>query len=313
MVNRQLNKYPLMLIALMILLFAAAEQTRANATIIVTSIDGPGEGFNDPTPVAPVGGNPGTTRGQQRLIAFQFAADLWGATLDSNVTIRVNAAFNPLGANVLGSAGTTFVFDDFTGPFPFPGAQFANTWYHSALADKRSGSELNPGCGDIKAQFSIDFNFYLGLDNNHGVLNDLVVVVLHELGHGLGFAAFANGSTGANFAGQTDVFSHFTMNNQTGKLCSDMTNAERRGSAINFSHLVWVGPNVLADAPSVLNLGSPSVHVNSPAGIAGDKQFGTAQFGPPIGTQITAPLQLVNDGVAPTRRLRGAACGITQW
>ena len=302
MLNRHLSKYPLMLIALMVFLFAVSEKAMANATIVVNNIDGPNEGFNDPTPVAPVGGNPGTTRGQQRLIAFQFAADLWGATLDSNVTIRVNAAFNPLGANVLGSAGTTFVFSDFGSVFPFPGEQFSNTWYHSSLADKLAGAELNTPATtpDINAQFSSDFNFYLGLDNNHGPLNDLVVVLLHELGHGLGFSAFANGSTGANFAGRTDVFSHFTMNNQTGKLWSDMTNAERQASAINFSHLVWTGPNVLADAPSVLNFGSPSVRVDSPAIIAGDKQFGTAAFGPAISTPITAPLQLVNDGVAPT-------------
>ncbi|MGA9769164.1 MAG: PA domain-containing protein [Blastocatellia bacterium] len=300
MLKRYLNKFPLMLIAMMVFLFAASDRALGAATITVVSVDGANEGFNDPTPVAPVGGNPGTTRGQQRLIAFQFAADLWGATLDSNVQIVVTAAFNPLGANVLGSAGTTFVFDDFTGPFPFPGAEFANTWYHSALADKRSGVELNPGFADINAQFSSDFNFYLGLDNNHGALNDLVVVVLHELAHGLGFSAFANGNTGANFAGQTDVYSHFTMNNLTNKVWSDMTNAERQASAINFSHLVWVGQNVLTDAPSVLNFGSPSVRVNSPAVIAGDKQFGTAAFGPPISTPITAPLVLVNDGVAPT-------------
>ena len=44
------------------------------ATITIVNIDLPGEGFNDPTVVAPVGGNPGTTLGQQRLLAFQYAA-----------------------------------------------------------------------------------------------------------------------------------------------------------------------------------------------------------------------------------------------
>ena len=61
----------------------------ANAHITIVNVDGPNEGFNDPTPAAPVGGNPGTTKGQQRLIAFQFAADLWGAALDSNVDIQI--------------------------------------------------------------------------------------------------------------------------------------------------------------------------------------------------------------------------------
>src|SRR5436189_223494 len=31
------------------------------ATITIVDLDGPGEGFNDTTPVDPVGGNPGTT------------------------------------------------------------------------------------------------------------------------------------------------------------------------------------------------------------------------------------------------------------
>lgn len=301
MLTRHPGKYPLMLIALVGFLLAASDSALGAATITVVNIDGPNEGFNDPTPVAPVGGNPGTTRGQQRLIAFQFAADLWGATLDSNVQVRVNAAFNPLGANVLGSAGTTFVFSDFGGVFPFPGAQFGNTWYHSALADKRAGAELNPGFADINAQFSSNFNFYLGLDNNHGALNDLVVVVLHELGHGLGFSAFVNSSTGANFAGRTDIFSRFAFDNTVGLFWNNMTNAQRQASAINFGNLVWVGGNVTADVPNVLSFGSPSVRIDSPPVIAGLKQFGTAAFGPPISAPgITAPVMLVNDGVAPT-------------
>ena len=35
-----------------------------------------------------VGGNPGTTVGEQRLVSFQFAADVWGTALDSAVEIR---------------------------------------------------------------------------------------------------------------------------------------------------------------------------------------------------------------------------------
>src|SRR5215472_11243545 len=61
------------------------------AVMSVLNNDNPGEGFNDPTPVAPVGGNTGTTLGQQRLIAFQAAANKWGATLNSSVTIRIRS------------------------------------------------------------------------------------------------------------------------------------------------------------------------------------------------------------------------------
>jgi hypothetical protein len=40
------------------------------ATITILNNDGAGVGFNDPTVVAPGGGNLGTTLGQQRLNAF---------------------------------------------------------------------------------------------------------------------------------------------------------------------------------------------------------------------------------------------------
>jgi hypothetical protein len=40
------------------------------AQVIVVSGDPPGVGFNDPTPAVPVGGNPGTTVGQQALNVF---------------------------------------------------------------------------------------------------------------------------------------------------------------------------------------------------------------------------------------------------
>ena len=45
------------------------------ATIAISSRDAPGVGFNDPTPVVAVGGNTGTTLGQQRLNVFRHVAE----------------------------------------------------------------------------------------------------------------------------------------------------------------------------------------------------------------------------------------------
>ena len=75
------------------LLFCATLGAHA-ATITILNADGAGEGFNDPTPAAPVGGNPGTTVGQQRLNVFQRAGTIWGGLLPSNVNIVVRAQFN---------------------------------------------------------------------------------------------------------------------------------------------------------------------------------------------------------------------------
>jgi PA domain len=274
-----------------VLYVVCASSAFANATVVVINNDGPGEGFNDPTPAAPVGGNPGTTKGAQRLFAFQFAADKWGATLDSNQTIRVLAAFNPLATNVLGSAGAWDLFADFPGAGLHPGPEFTGTWYNSALADMRAGTDLDPTSPDINAQFSSNFDFYLGVDNNHGAQNDLVAVLLHELGHGMGFQTFVNKLTGKYFTDPSDpvrypplpdIYSRHLFDNTQNLAWTDMTDEQRRVSIFNWGNLVWHGTNVHNDIPQVLVFGSPQVQILSPAAIAGVRQFGTAAFGPAL-------------------------------
>jgi len=52
--------------------------------------DAAGVGFNDTTAASPVGGNTGTTLGQQRLMVVQAAANKWASTLNSTVAIRIS-------------------------------------------------------------------------------------------------------------------------------------------------------------------------------------------------------------------------------
>ena len=91
------------------LLAAVVTAPAQSATIVIINNNAAGVGFNDPTPAAPVGGNPGTTVGQQRLFVFQYAANIWGALLPSTVQIDVVAQFTGLTCTatsaVLGSAG----------------------------------------------------------------------------------------------------------------------------------------------------------------------------------------------------------------
>ena len=262
------------------------------AQIIIVNINAPNVGFNDPTPVAPVGGNPGTTLGQQRLIAFQHAAAIWGARLDSNVPIRIRAQFTSLGAGVLGSAGPVQVFRD------FPNAPLAGTWYHVALANKLAGVDLSPASDDINANFSTNFNFYLGLDNNHGPLNDLVAVLLHEFAHGLGFSQNASLTSGALLGGFPDAYNTKLLDLNTGLHWPQMTNAQRVASATSFGRVVWDGSFVMAGVPNVLLPGSRGVQITSPPAIAGPYQFGTAAFGPLIGNpNVTGNIVAVVDPI----------------
>src|SRR5690349_13728844 len=72
------------------------------ANFILVNTDPAGVGFNETTPATPVGGNPGTTVGQQRLIAYSRALSLWGSILKSDVPITVLGSFAPLTCTATG-------------------------------------------------------------------------------------------------------------------------------------------------------------------------------------------------------------------
>ena len=283
-----------LLIAFATITLTASVVSAGPAQFVIVNINAPGVGFNDPTPVAPVGGNTGTTLGEQRLIAFNHAAAIWSARLDSTVPIRIRAQFTSLGVGVLGSAGPIEVFRD------FPNAPLPGTWYHVALANKLAGFDLAAATDDINANFSTNFNFYLGLDNNHGALPDLVAVLLHEFAHGLGFSQFASLSSGALFSGFPDVYNSHLFDITAQKSWLNMTNAERLTSATRFGKVVWTGGFVTAGVPNVLSLGSPRVEIVAPAPISGQLQFGLAVFGPRIGNpSVSADVVAAVDAVEP--------------
>lgn len=267
--------------------------TAQAATIVIVNQNAPGEGFNDPTVVAPVGGNPGTTLGEQRLNAFQHAANIWGATLQSDVPIRIGAAFLPLSCNasgaVLGSAGANEIWSD------FPNAPRPATWYPAALASKLAGSDLSqPTEPHIIARFNSrlglfadcvpGLTFYLGLDNRAGNQIDLVTTLLHEFAHGLGFQTFTSNTTGAQILGLPSIWDHFLIDNRNERLWSQMTDAERAASSVTWRGLSWNGPQVTAAVPGVLAPAAVLDISGSKAGEAvGRYALGTASFGPQLG------------------------------
>ena len=190
----------------------------------------------------------------------------------------------------------------------FTGAPFNSTWYSAALANALTGVDLQAGSQEITARFNVNLgntgcldgiHFYLGFDNNHGNDTDLVTVLIHEFSHGLGFQTFTNASTGAWNSGFPSIFDRFLFDNTTSKTWAQasMTNAERQASAISVNKLAWNGPNVSTDLQSIL--ATPSLKVNSPAGIAGNYTVGTAAFGAPLsfpGVTANVTQALPNDG-----------------
>lgn len=109
--------------------------------------------------------------------AFQRSVNTWKTKINSNQTIHVNAHWKPLGTGVLGSAGPSLLF---IGP--------DNKLVAVALAEATCHCNLNGTGKEIDANFNSNFtDWYLGTGTVPNGKWDLQSVVLHELGHGLGF------------------------------------------------------------------------------------------------------------------------------
>ena len=272
----------------LLLLATLAARPLFAASIVIVNTDPAGTGLNDPTLVAPVGGNAGTTLGQQRLIVFQQAAAFWGGLLASTVTIRVSASFAPLlpctaTTGVLGQTHPNTVWSDFSG------APIAGTWYVKALANKFAGSDLEGTTVDITTQFNSSLgqtgcltgtSFYLGLDNNHGSNVNFLTVALHEFAHGLGFYSVENQN--GTFQGNLPaIFDRFIYDDTLGQTWDKLTNAQRAASAVNTGNLTWSGTAANAFASTYLGK-RQRLLVTAPAAAAGTYSVGTASFGPAL-------------------------------
>lgn len=295
------------------------------ATINVINIDAPGVGFNDGTAAAPVGGNPGTTVGEQRQIVFAFVADFWARRLRSDVPIDVLATFDALpctaASGVLGAAGAYNVFADFPNGRPA-------TWYPGALANKLAAVKLEPNpdpfvSADIISFFNGDLgkpgcleglSFYLGLDGKADPATqiDLLTTVLHEFGHGLGFQTFTDDATGALFPGPgfpdiqfPSIWDYHLFDPQQRRSWAQMTDAQRVTSAITPRNLVWSGKEVTRNARKVLDRGTPDLFVSG-AGLNKFYLIGPAQFGPPIDKRTLVSAELAHVVDQPDGR--GLAC-----
>src|SRR5690606_3534856 len=135
----------------------------------------------------------------------------------SPVPIRIRAQCTDLGGNLLGSAGPYLISG-------FQGAPVSATWFPYPLADAIAGRDLDATRPDIEARFNSGYeNWYLGTDGGGppGQV-ELFTVVLHELGHGLGFIGSATveggqgdlGLTGNTGAEYPFLFDRFTEDDE---------------------------------------------------------------------------------------------------
>ncbi|MDX1384017.1 MAG: hypothetical protein R3190_10270, partial [Thermoanaerobaculia bacterium] len=171
----------------------------ASAARIVLEIgDGPNQGFNSPTPVSPVAGNPGRTLGEQRVNVFEAAAAVWEHRLVSHAVIRVSASYDSDELECSGITGTLAAAAPTLAFRSVPGQVRPATWYTWAQANAMAGRELEPN--EKQAHIEVTVNPDVGTP---GCLNSLrwdhrigtavlgtnvslFGVLMHEIGHGLG-------------------------------------------------------------------------------------------------------------------------------
>ena len=157
---------------------------------------------------------------------FEQAATTWANYLKSDVPIRIYVKWRPLATGILGSAGA------YSSVRNFVGANKLNTWYPIALAEKMAHTNLNGTDSDIIATFNSDFpDWFIGT-NGVPTSNqiDLYSVVLHEMGHGLGFigqiqADVTSNSTSLATAtyGYPGIFDQFIFDSKNKQLIDTLT------------------------------------------------------------------------------------------
>jgi len=240
--------------------------------------------------------------------AFQAAIEIWESLIVSDITIHVTATWEPLSTGVLGSAQAgTFIRD-------FPGAQRQRTWYAVSLAEKVTGNEINGAANaDIVASFnSSNSSWYFGTDGTPPTGKyDLVSIVLHEIGHGLGITHNYSVS-GANGLVSNDdlVFAYPTyVENVTNQnlVSSFATPSAALKTQLTSGNLFFNSPSVLAAnsnirakiyAPSTFSAGSSIAHLDEttyPAGNPNSLMTPQIGFTEVIHNPGTITLGILND------------------
>lgn len=215
--------------------------------------------------------------------AFQYAVDIWAREISSPIPIHIVAHWTNLGPGVLGSAGPTdFVATTRNGQV---------TYYPIALASKldnrdykneepyKTGFETQYGVtADIEANFNSALSlWYFGTDGNTPPSRyDFVSVVLHELGHGLGFIGgfYMTSSSAYWYRPAPFVYDRFTVDDSGNSLINTSlypVGSTSLGNALKSNNVYFTGPNAMLGAggekvklfaPSIWYQGSSYSHLD---------------------------------------------------
>ena len=204
--------------------------------------------------------------------AIEAAMKVWSQNWKSAVPVTIDATYSrqtSTSTMVLASATPVKFFRN------FPGAPSSDVYYTSAMANAIAGKDLDPRNPEISIHINsiMATSFYLGTDGNcPSDSYDLESIILHELGHGLGF--LSNDSYDPIFGyGSIDQPTPFDAYAQLpdGRRLMDLDSPSLELGKALVNPLVWSGKNAIAAnngikpllyTPNPYELGSSISHLD---------------------------------------------------
>ena len=174
--------------------------------------------------------------------AVQAAVDIWSENFASTVPVNVNVKWGSSSSyGVLASASAKNNFSNFNG------APDKTLYYASALANALAGRDLDPTSPEIEISITSNAPWYYGTDGNCPARSfDLVSVILHEMGHGLGFVSgnYYDAFSGFGRVDQPTPFDAYAQL-PDGRRLADMPSPSLEAGKAMTSDLVWSGENAV--------------------------------------------------------------------
>ena len=171
--------------------------------------------------------------------AVQAAIDVWAENFSSKVNVNVNVTWGRATNNgVLAAASSK-------SNFTFPEAPDRTLYYASAMANALAGRDLDPKNPELEITITSNAPWYYGLDGKCPKnLYDLESVIIHEMGHGLGFisGSYYDEFSGAARIDQPTPFDAYVQL-PDGRRLADMPSPSLETGKALTNTLLWSGAN----------------------------------------------------------------------
>ena len=200
--------------------------------------------------------------------AVQAAIDVWSENFSSTVPVNVNVSWGRASSyGILAAASAKNNFAN------FPNAPDKTLYYAAALANALAGKDIDPTNPELEITITSDAPWYYGTDGKCPPKSyDLESVILHEMGHGLGFISgnYYDQYSGYGRIDQPTPFDAYAQL-PDGRRLADMPSPSIETGKALTSPLYWSGENAIKAnngikpplyAPSIYEPGSSVSHLD---------------------------------------------------